>query len=245
MADLFVKFPGTTDHISTDDANHMDADTAHLEQSIGLWENSTGAATLQQSTDKPPVFGDYVLSWVSSAGGTCSITAGDDAAPAVVPGQTISVSYDLWMPAARGVVELRVRHYDSGGAYLGSVVVADSTTYPIDERFNLSGTYVVPVNAIAGSLNIRITLTDAGDVFYASGMCLREGSDPTFVPSLRIVGTLFETIDPVDMPIVFAADGTPLTVGEGWAGYGYRYTRYDGPDDTAPVVCDFNPADLP
>ena len=74
---------------------------------------------------------------------------------------------------------------------------------------------------------------------------VREGSDPTFVPSLRIVGTLGETIKPPDMPIVYAADGTPLTVGEGWAGEGVEYTRYDGAVGVGPIVAQFLATDLP
>ena len=71
------------------------------------------------------------------------------------------------------------------------------------------------------------------------------GTHSSFVPSLRIEGTLGETITPVAMPIVFAADGTPLTVGRSWSGEGFRYTRYDGPVGVGPIVCDFFPDDIP
>jgi len=104
-------------------------------------------------------------------------------------------------------------------------------------------------SASVDNLHVRFTYQPVGggippaaeDVWFDANCC-RLGSDGTFFPSLDIVGTLDETINPPDMPIVYVK-GSPLTVGAGWAGDGYEYTRRDGVG--GPIVAQFLPDDLP
>jgi len=119
--------------------------------------------------------------------------------------------------------------------------------------FDINGSVAVTVAAatwtqlseVGPDITYTVVCSTAAD-YWVDKACVRAGSDPTFVPSLRIVGTLFESFNatPDDPPIVFAADGTPLTVGAGWAGDLYGYSRHDGADTSAPVVARFDPDDI-
>lgn len=195
----YVIFPGTPgNYISTQDVNLLDADTAHLQQSTGLWT----AGVL--STDHP-LFGDNSL----------KITGGVDT--------SITPTTDAAM--------FSVYVYSADGA-----------------DFNINGSPAVTVPA-----GIWTQLTEMGpdgmytigcstaNDYYIGKACLRTGTDPTFVPSLNIVGTIEEIIDPTDMPIAYAP-GSPLTVGDGWAGNGVSYIRNDGTG--GPTVAHFDPEDI-
>jgi len=235
MADVVV-FPGSTDHIETEDVNLLDADTAHVQQSVGSWIRETSRiAQPSQSSDLAAAFGSLegTVS-VVTAHATTSAAIQDAGTAPVTPGITYSITAMI-AAAQGGQARIRIRWLDSGGTRID-----DSPT-------TVSG--VAPAGSVTAQAMIDLGNTGGGlvlgHVYYFDAVCIREGTDPTFVPSLRIVGTLGETIDPPDMPIVYAADGTPLTVGEGWAGEGVEYTRYDGDVGVGPIVAQFLASDLP
>jgi len=244
MADVVV-FPGSTDHIETEDVNLLDADTAHGAQSVGRWEQFQ-AMTNPVTVPSPdaPVGPNVFQAAASTDTASGRIWAGEDSA-AVTAATEYTFAVDLLAAAASRTGTAFFYWYDSGGGYLsnssGSGVSLVNGTWT---RVSLTAT----APASVASVGVRFYVTGgmlSGEVLQWRSPICAEGTDTTFVPSLRIVGTLGETIDPVDMPIVYAADGTPLTVGEGWAGEGVEYTRYDGDVGVGPVVAQFLASDLP
>ncbi len=247
MAEPFVIFPGPAgNHISTDDVNLLDADTAHFEQSIGGWADLSGATGLTLSNDLVPVFGNTHFKFVGAAPGPATVVVGTpeglDGAP--VSGDTQYVFSCRASADYAADIELRFKWYDAAGVLITQPSSEYAGTVEPDVWLPISIVQTSPPGAAFARVQSYILSALQGQAGYLDAACLREDSDPTFVPSLRIVGTLGETIDPVDMPIGFAADGTPLTVGVVWAGDGYRYTRMDGAVGVGPVVADFNPADI-
>ncbi len=257
MSNLFVKFPGLAgNYISTPDVNLLDADTAHLQQSVGLWSGTVTLSGPTLEVDPATMFGNSAALWtVTATGGNPRGPVSGDGLSSikVSPSTELSVGIDLRSVQSSVALrrEVKVREFDAAGANLGDTTIQALKEVTDDTYEYVTGTFTT--KAATEWLAFRVDyrevgsngFTVTGHQFVVGAVCVRTGSDPTFVPSLRIVGTLFETITPADMPIAFAGDGTPLTVGEGWAGDGYRYIRHDGPDDTAPVVADFNPANLP
>ena len=236
-----IIFPGSPGvNVSTPDTNLLDADTAHVQQSVGTWSAFAGAA-ITQSQDVPPVFGDYEIKSAGLSGanaGFRSVTT----APAISAGDWV---FSCWIYSTQQLntaVDNRLRMLVTGGDVNQEKfqAVAPNTWTHVEVPFtSAAGVAADTLDLYAQVLG----LTQDTDI-YLDAACLRSGSDGTFVPSLRIVGSLFETKEPSDVPIAFAADGTPLTVGDNWSGSLRRYARHDGPDGNAPVVAEVLPDDV-
>jgi len=246
MAEPFVIFDGSPgSHISTEDINILEADLAHCQQSVVGWVSGGGMENIRQSTDIAPVFGDFHGAYTSTTDGVAFVIGGRwNFHPTSIPGNALitGIASLAGVTAAGSTFEIRFSWVDASGASLGT---SDVTQIPMPSEFTevvLQATS--PSTAAFTQLQLIARDVEIGDELYFDACMVAEGSYPTFVPSLRIVGTLGETIDPVDMPIGYAADGTPLTVGDSWLGDGYRYTRMDGAVGVGPVVADFNPADI-
>jgi len=235
MADVVV-FPGSTDHIETEDVNLLDADTAHLVQTIGQWE---GVSRCSVADDGIQADGWGQLAATVTDDGTCIFGADDtpDIPIVGIPAGTYTWSVEIDNTTA-GTVDTEFVIFVDGGVTYGEHI----DVLPGVARYSITAT--LPAGDIT-HLRLYFGSVLTGDAFKMSKFCFSEGTDPTFVASLNIVGTLGETIKPPDMPIVYAADGTPLTVGEGWAGEGVEYTRYDGAVGVGPIVAQFLASDLP
>jgi len=236
---LFVKFPGTTDHVATDDINSLDSDTSHNFQSKGTWANISGLIAITNEPDAGTYSG-MAIKAVSVAAGDNRRMATDQYS--VTAGETYAFGLlAMTVAAAPRLVRLEVAWFDSGGGANGT---ANTEFTDIGSTWTeIGAAWTAPALTFFARIVIWIRLaSDAGDELWVGDSVIREGTDHTFIPSLDIVGTLDETIDPPAMPIVYAK-GSPLTVGAGWAGDGYEYTRRDGVG--GPVVCQFLPDDLP
>jgi len=195
MADQpYVSFPGLAGNfISTPDVNLLDADTAHLQQSRGKWAGfGVGAPVL--GSPIAPVFGD-----------TCgvSVLAGDltgiQTPSAVSTGilaepnteYTISISV-AGNSAGSPVGELRVLWFDNANGFLG----AGQNDLPYGSDWSRNEiTLTSPANTAVCVVRLLSRGHTSGDEMYFDAASFRAGSDPTFVPSLRIVGDLDFGID--------------------------------------------------
>jgi len=236
MSDVVV-FPGSTDHIETEDVNLLDADTAHMIQSQPWTGTTADIVDLGPQSDG---FGAITVTRTSTAGAQVRQTS----LPSIpVSGDyVVSVEIDNPSGATQNFRFQIITNED--GPYVGLNFVDLENT---KQWYSVAlPTVTTPANAVELWLAYR-TETMVGVEFTMRHWMLEAGTSLSteFAPSLRIVGTLGETINPVDMPIAYAADGTPLTVGEGWAGEGVEYTRYDGDVGVGPIVAQFLASDLP
>jgi len=199
MAEPFVIFPGTAgNYISTDDVNLADADTAHLEQSIGEWVPNGGSGAISLSNAIAPLFGNS-HGFIGAGTGYPFARTGEFAAGngfAVTPGLSYSASLGL---SASVAGQARIQVFYKDAAWVDTAAsIEDKKAYTVDELTE----YTVDMG-IAPPLTTHIwlqttwyapdgtTLPSRIDTeFYFDALCVREGSDPTFVPSLRIVGDL-------------------------------------------------------
>lgn len=176
MSTPYVTFPGTSgDYVSSDDVNLLDADTAHLAQTRGLW--TVGAL----STDFP-LFGATSL----------KVTGGVDTA--ITPA-TDAAMFSVYVYSAAGAT------FDINGST--GVAVAAATWTQLSET-GPDGTYTIGCSTAAD--------------YYVGKACVRAGTDPAFVPSLRVVGDL-------DMRAKVAADYSSLSrsgIIENYNTAGYR-----------------------
>ena len=197
MADPFITLNGDPgEFLSRADVNLLDADTAHLQQSIGTWLHASGSTGPTLASDIPPIFGTFHGKTSTSTGADVRLRTalGVDGQPAL-PDTVYSVSAYL----ARGStstpgtnVRLRTTFYDAGGVAIQETL-RDPVPLPVaNEWVHVTMLELSPpltefvgmsVAWIGGGLQI-------GDELYWDANLIAERSDPTFVPSLRIVGNL-------------------------------------------------------
>jgi len=190
----FVKFPGTAgSYASTDDVNIGDADTMHGEQGVGKW---LGAVTSEIVSFAD--FGTHAIEFPLTTGSgelSVSITATGTSGIAVLPDTTYSVLVSQrYAPLGGGTApkyELKIRQYDDAGGLILNQTFSPSTQYPSDTWIELTGTLTTAPNAAFLTLNAVLDNTRVdGDLNYTGRCCVRQGTDASFVPSLRIVGDL-------------------------------------------------------
>lgn len=180
-------------YISTPDVNLLGADTAHLQQSVGGWEEGAGATTAApvQSTDLTPQFGDYHGKWTADAA-TSWIRSGDNLGEGLFPaspGTQYTAACDVAGVVAGGAtIEIRIGWYDSTPNALGTSSVSQIAVPSDWTRISITATS--PASTAWGAIQLIGRTATNGDVFYFDAVCAAEGSDATFVPSLRIVGDL-------------------------------------------------------
>lgn len=217
----FQTFPGTSGfYASCSDVNLLDADTAHLEQSIGEWAVVVGSSSIIQSQALTPIFGNYHGAYTATEA-TSSIFTGNGAAATPVSAAT-EYTWSVYVAGAANAaatVEVRMTYFDSGGSDNGNS--GYSAAVPITGEFvQFSDTHTTPAGTAYAAGQITVRLADVDDVIYFAAPCLRAGSDGSFVPSLRIVGDL-------DLRAMLAADDYTPTANQwiignrnGFDGYG-------------------------
>ncbi len=213
MSDLFVKFPGLAgNYISTPDVNLLDADTAHLQQSIGSWKHLLNTQNIALSSAVAPEFGDSVLVFESAAASVVIVQTATGVDAVSLPADDVAVSVRVMSPTG-DALGLDWQLFTDAGANAGEGSFDSIPSPPAGEWVTLSGTL-----ATAAGLRLAIRVShsvSAADVpCYVDKVIIREGTDPTFVPSLRIVGSVRQELD------VNIADWTPATIQSLMSNYG-------------------------
>jgi hypothetical protein len=211
-------------YADTPDINLNDADTAHVQQSIGRWTHNTGPA-LVLSTDVTPLFGDFTIKAVPT-GFTNIFKTGSTALvnhPAS-EGDIIAFAADIQVADPLPGRELRT-HLDFRDASNVNVGTTASTPYVVVAD-TWQRTNTVTATAPADTAYVRLFVTafggvmDGTETFYGDRFTLREGTDATWVPSLRMVGNLEMEADVqlgnyVDWQTILSTVGTASI----WEGY--------------------------
>ena len=190
----FVSFPGTAgSYASTDDVNLLDADTAHMQQSIGRWTAESGALTPEQSQAMTPIFGTSH----ASAEAFSTVPRVNSGSPGnytpATPGTTYSTS--AYMAKGAGATaglsaRLRMVFWDAGEGLISRILGSQTLIPDALVWQHITQTEVAP--ALTAFISFEVEFRDAagGDFMYWDAAIIREGSDTTFIPSLRIVGDL-------------------------------------------------------
>lgn len=242
MATPFVRFPGLAgNNISTQEENlTVNADTAHLQQSIGTWVNGSNAVGIQQSTALTPVFGSFHGEWTVNTSATSFINSGSGTANFTdVVGNTlytVALSF-AGVVAVPGIptIEIRFNWYDAAGGLVGQSPVTPTAITPGFTQIVQADTS--PATAVRAFVQLIARNPTAGDVMYWDAVMFAAGSSTVFIPSVDIVGTVFvdEVSDPSPASVSYPPPGD-LVVGDAWSGDLSRWTLHDGADASAPVV---------
>ena len=221
--DDYFEFDGTGDYLSIPDTNLLDADTAHLQQSIGEWIAYVQGATVGLSQDVTPHFGDSVLEWRRNADvATIAISTPRSGTTGVIPvDASTEYTASAWLADddSGNTGELKITWIDSGGTTL--------TTSSAGTQVNLTGELQevsVTATSHASAAFAAIEVIHRGSFTantpkYVDAACLRAGSDPTFMPSLRIVSDLdieadiSDTYSDGDIAYLFSVNAASTTGG--------------------------------
>ncbi len=192
MSDLFVKFPDSPGNYADTPGTNLlvDADTAHLQQSVGKWKVSLGFTAPALSTDLPPVFGDTHLVVVGTVDGTGSLETADG-----VDGTPVAASTEYTFAASAGTdqagttVNNLLFQYRSDGSYIGLTTIDSSLPVTVDDWGVISASFTT--GADTAFVMFRLNFANVVDGrYYVDAVSVREGTDPTFIPSLKVVGDL-------------------------------------------------------
>ena len=193
MADPFITLNGDPgEFLSRADDNRWDADSAHIQQGRGAQIGSASAIELSPDV---PMFGDNSLKITPTATTTRMVRQQFATCPPVVPGNVYAGSIEFQPVTAGMQVSSRLNWYDIAGGVLGS---DESVGVPLTVGEKTVASVVATAPALAATAGLEVIYrTVAGgdppavtDILYAGKWCTREGSDPLFVPSLRIVQDL-------------------------------------------------------
>lgn len=194
----YTYLPGTTsNYMSTADTNLLDADTAHIAQSKAGWRNqvSTDGGTITAVSDSQ--FGPNVLRFVCDGASATIVNSGAQAAWNKPISPSTEYTLSTWIRSVVGSNWTRptIQWYN-GASYLSSSL-GSYVEAPEGEWVQGTVTATSPATATNCVLQVSYSANQpgtnpptAGDTYDLSAVCLRTGSDPTFVPSLRIVGDL-------------------------------------------------------
>ena len=187
----FVTFPGTAgSYASTDPNNVIDADTSHLQQSLGTWSRFGGTTAEIQAQVLTPIFGDF----------HGQVTFPTDVSGLATPVSTIypvtaGLTYigSFFAAASVAGIEARLRCFwiDSGGGQtLGNIISPANVPLSTSAFTQVTASGVAPVGAVAVRMELRKEPSVGVGDFYWDAAQFREGTDSTFVPSIGIVGDL-------------------------------------------------------
>jgi hypothetical protein len=221
----YVTFPGLAgNYADTPDVNLLDADTAHLYQSVGLWYDRTtnNFGVPVRVNDAASEFSGTVQEWPATEGETGigyvrTFTAGADNVPVVV-GQDYSARLRVKLDNINRPFDFQVFWLDAVGGFVGSANLESDPTPPQGAWTVFSGTATAPAGAVHMGLGASIAAGDAlpagAKMSIDTAMTVDGNVVPTaFVPSLRIVGDLqLDTrftcdFSAGDIPYLVAKDG--------------------------------------
>jgi len=191
----YVTFPGLAgNYISTPDTNILDADSAHCYQSIGNWQSRSGTSNVQLVTGVAGAsMGGNVLQFDGTTDGAQSLKFFN--VPTDPPVVTVGVGYvaAVRLRTLSGVAKsghLVMEYYTDAGGFVGQTP-GGSVTLPSGGSFvTMSVSSTAPTNAGVARMVVYVDDGLVGEQTQIDVAVIREGSDPSFVPSLRIVGDL-------------------------------------------------------
>ncbi|GAG05242.1 unnamed protein product, partial [marine sediment metagenome] len=203
------------------DVNILDADSAHFAQSKGEWAIIVGGtfATTPAGDSK---FGPNVLTWTATTASQrpyIALPAGLDSIP-IQPNTEYTLSIWVLPYMIAGTPEdsfLRIAWTNSSGIGTNPAFSdGDVTAHTEGEWVLMTVTGTSPSDAAFARPTHKSDVNGAsGDEWRFSAAVLRAGSDATFIPSLRIVGDLDESLDAAaNWPL---HDGFSQFMGRGWA----------------------------
>ena len=181
-----IHFPGTAgNHISTDDVNLLDADTAHAWQGVGVWVNRFNPGGTTVEVDQ--AYGDKFGSIKASIAGANNFVGTDVAQRfPITPLATYSLRYEIEVEVS-GSYRLDSQLYNGSGSVTqnnnvtveltAGVVHVHEQTFTANSIAVTMAFYFNDINNLLNGTFVRI-----------KNICFRQGSVATFVPSLRIVG---------------------------------------------------------
>jgi len=196
VSDLFVKFPGVSgEYVSSADINICDGDTAHAHQSVGLWRADTGAPAPVLSADHA-YFGDtsllYTMNGTSTRFGSTLVGTGNIP---VAAGLDYTTEVRMWTDEADREAFIIPRIWEDT-TYIGDfgftvvpLIPGQWTVVPTP-----TGTATAPADNLQFRLYVRKQSDESspvdGEKMWVDAASVVQGPDPSFVPSLRIVGDL-------------------------------------------------------
>lgn len=175
-------------YISTPDTNLLDADRAHVHQSITGWLTN-GTNTLEQSTaiDPSSIFPGATQTMKSTFQDDLRI--GRSALP-LATADPFVFSMWVWIPVGWDGGDIRA---GDDGSFVGAIGESNQTaSAAITEVWQQIWFKLTPdASDFDGIVVLRIgSAPTAGRFVYFVAGCWRPGSDPTFIPSTRIIGDL-------------------------------------------------------
>ena len=159
MGHKFLSLPGTSGHYAdTPDINLLDADTAHMHQSLGWWKQED-YTTLTLETDQP-MFGDNSVKVIIDPD---LITGPDFGAGSfsdmtrnvpILPNTEYTHSGDLYLDTAAGNLKVKasIRWHQSDGTLISTSASGDFTP-TLGQIIRISQTATSPSNAAFAQLH--------------------------------------------------------------------------------------------
>ena len=188
----YTWFPGTSgNYISTDDVNLLDADTAHVQQSLGFRAGSYRFGSDSLEADTEAEFGDYVSRHVATetnTDGFISITG------EITNGVAISASTQFWArarfrPQTAGEWRFSLIYWDAGGSYLGEDATS-AVAVAAGEWHALTETKTTPASTAFVTVRLRTNNLVDGEWVDVDTVMVSLSAITQFVPSCRIVGDI-------------------------------------------------------
>jgi hypothetical protein len=223
-------------YFSTPDVNLLDADTAHLHQSIAAFVIDQNLTSLALSTDEP-MFGDNSLKAVCDGVGTAIFKESSVDLHPVSSSTEYSLSCDAL--AAAGLSNdwnIQIFWYNSSSGFISTsqganITVTDAGVVRLFVTATSPGTA-----AFVRIFVVSVGTPSATEAYYFGKFALVAGADTSFVPSLDIQTDPTFTKDPAGITAAFAA--SLLKVGDGFAGDAVKVELLDGVGGPAVAVFD-------
>ena len=197
--DPYFDLPGTSGiYLKTEDVNLLDADTAHVFQSRGFWDNFTGSGSAIQVADSAAPYGYALRTEANGTSNRAFAAVSGDATESVAA--TAATTYTLALycrvtgTGGSVTVAYRASWLDAGFSGISSNDVTLAGVADDDGYALLVGQVTSPANtAWLRSQTYMDTLggnLPNGARLFTHSHMVAEGTLTTFVPSLRIVGDL-------------------------------------------------------
>ena len=166
MTDKFVLNGSAGTYLSTEDINLLDADTAHLQQSIGGWQVQAGAQTFQLIADGSASFGDNALETnltiaIANPEIRMSGVAAGEGMP-VVAGNDYSILCRFRTDIANQEGAINVTWRDAAGTFVGQSLATVFVPVSGSTYVDVTATYTAPAGALFGTVRMEYQTIGGG-----------------------------------------------------------------------------------
>lgn len=180
--------PGASgNYASIPDTNLLDANTAHIEQSIGKWYAFYNCS-IARSTEQAEYGAASLKITATALDNVASRTSATERFP-VTAGATYAASARFRPGSTVRNAKVHILYFDNVGTYIGQNTGAD-TPETLGGWTTAVVTGAAPTGAVTAVVDVTVLSCAAGEVHYVDKICFRTGSSTTFVPSHRITGDL-------------------------------------------------------